>query len=34
MAAAGNSLLDRHYEGLRSRQIRAGVVALHNQQGR
>ncbi|MFJ4964040.1 putative HTH-type transcriptional regulator YdfH [Streptomyces sp. ADI96-02] len=34
VAAAGNSLLDRHYDGLRSRQIRAGVVALYNQQGR
>src|SRR5688572_2002949 len=26
--------LDRHYEGLRSRLIRAGMVALDNQQGR
>ncbi|MFD5570363.1 GntR family transcriptional regulator [Streptomyces cadmiisoli] len=34
VAAAGNSLLVRHYDGLRSRQIRAGVVALCNQQGR
>ncbi|MFJ9032580.1 GntR family transcriptional regulator [Streptomyces sp. NPDC102274] len=34
VAAAGNSLLTRHYDGLRSRQIRAGVVALYNQQGR
>ncbi|MFE4372825.1 GntR family transcriptional regulator [Streptomyces sp. NPDC056835] len=34
VAAAGNSLLNRHYDGLRSRQIRAGVVALYNQQGR
>lgn len=34
VAAAGNALLNRHYDGLRSRQIRAGVVALYNQQGR
>ncbi|QHY93667.1 putative HTH-type transcriptional regulator YdfH [Streptomyces sp. S4.7] len=34
VAAAGNSLLNRHYDGLRSRQIRVGVVALYNQQGR
>lgn len=34
VAAAGNTLLNRHYDGLRSRQIRAGVVALYNQQGR
>ncbi|MCL7381513.1 GntR family transcriptional regulator [Streptomyces sp. 35G-GA-8] len=34
VASAGNSLLNRHYDGLRSRQIRAGVVALYNQQGR
>lgn len=34
VAAAGNALLDRHYDGLRSRQIRAGVVALFNQHGR
>ncbi|MFE7133277.1 GntR family transcriptional regulator [Streptomyces sp. NPDC057638] len=34
VAAVGNALLVRHYEGLRSRQIRAGVVALFNQQGR
>ncbi|MFJ9537549.1 GntR family transcriptional regulator [Streptomyces sp. NPDC101225] len=32
--AVGNTLLDRHYDGLRSRQVRAGVVALFNQQGR
>ncbi len=34
VSAVGNALLDRHYEGLRSRQVRAGVVALYNQQGR
>ncbi|MEU3739699.1 GntR family transcriptional regulator [Streptomyces sp. NPDC032198] len=34
VSAVGNTLLDRHYEGLRSRQVRAGVVALYNQQGR
>lgn len=34
VAAVGNGLLDRHYEGLRSRQVRAGVVALYNQVGR
>lgn len=34
VAAVGNALLDRHYEGLRSRQVRAGVVALYNQHGR
>ncbi|MEW1724036.1 GntR family transcriptional regulator [Streptomyces sp. NPDC093109] len=34
VAAVGNELLSRHYDGLRSRQIRAGVVALYNQQGR
>ncbi|RDG37496.1 GntR family transcriptional regulator [Streptomyces corynorhini] len=34
VAAAGNTLLNRHYDGLRSRQIRAGVVALYNQHGR
>lgn len=32
--AVGNGLLDRHYDGLRSRQVRAGVVALYNQSGR
>jgi DNA-binding GntR family transcriptional regulator len=34
VAAVGNELLNRHYDGLRSRQIRAGVVALYNQTGR
>ncbi|MFF8960749.1 GntR family transcriptional regulator [Streptomyces sp. NPDC014894] len=34
ISAVGNALLDRHYDGLRSRQIRAGVVALFNQHGR
>ncbi|MFD4142722.1 GntR family transcriptional regulator [Streptomyces sp. NPDC058572] len=34
VSAVGNALLDRHYDGLRSRQIRAGVVALFNQHGR
>lgn len=34
VAAAGNTLLDRHYEGLRSRQVRAGQVALFNAQNR
>ncbi|MDJ0463749.1 GntR family transcriptional regulator [Streptomyces sp. H27-C3] len=34
VSCAGNALLDRHYDGLRSRQIRAGVVALYNQHGR
>lgn len=34
VSAVGNTLLDRHYDGLRSRQIRAGVVALYNQRGR
>ncbi|WP_406438548.1 GntR family transcriptional regulator [Streptomyces sp. NBC_00631] len=34
VSAVGNALLDRHYEGLRSRQVRAGVVALFNRQGR
>ncbi|MEE1803135.1 GntR family transcriptional regulator [Streptomyces sp. NPDC101062] len=34
IAAVGNALLTRHYDGLRSRQIRAGVVALYNQHGR
>ncbi|MGW4736265.1 GntR family transcriptional regulator [Streptomyces shenzhenensis] len=34
VSAVGNTLLDRHYDGLRSRQVRAGVVALYNQQGR
>lgn len=34
VSAVGNTLLDRHYDGLRSRQVRAGVVAVFNQQGR
>lgn len=34
VSAVGNALLDRHYDGLRSRQVRAGVVALFNQHGR
>lgn len=34
VAAAGNGLLDRHYEGLRSRQVRAGQVALYNARNR
>ncbi|MET7569066.1 GntR family transcriptional regulator [Streptomyces sp. NPDC005492] len=34
VSAVGNALLDRHYDGLRSRQVRAGVVALFNQRGR
>ena len=34
VSAVGNGLLDRHYDGLRSRQVRAGVVALYNQRGR
>ena len=34
VSAVGNALLDRHYDGLRSRQVRAGVVALYNQHGR
>ncbi|MFD5080987.1 GntR family transcriptional regulator [Streptomyces sp. NPDC058371] len=34
VSAVGNALLDRHYDGLRSRQVRAGVVALYNRQGR
>ncbi|MEQ4722312.1 GntR family transcriptional regulator [Nonomuraea sp. B19D2] len=34
VSAVGNSLLSRHYDGLRSRQIRAGVIALYNQAGR
>ncbi|OON79605.1 GntR family transcriptional regulator [Streptomyces tsukubensis] len=32
--AVGNGLLARHYDGLRSRQVRAGVVALFNRSGR
>ncbi|MEW2449248.1 GntR family transcriptional regulator [Streptomyces parvulus] len=34
VSAVGNALLDRHYEGLRSRQVRAGVAALFSVQGR
>ncbi|MER6090974.1 GntR family transcriptional regulator [Streptomyces bluensis] len=34
VSVVGNALLDRHYDGLRSRQVRAGVVAVYNQQGR
>ncbi|WP_320784410.1 GntR family transcriptional regulator [Streptomyces sp. CRN 30] len=34
VSAVGNGLLDRHYEGLRSRQVRAGVVALFNVRNR
>ncbi|MEV6314859.1 GntR family transcriptional regulator [Streptomyces sp. NPDC051776] len=34
VAGVGNTLLDRHYDGLRSRQIRVGFAALHNQPGR
>ncbi|MER6306293.1 MULTISPECIES: GntR family transcriptional regulator [unclassified Streptomyces] len=34
VAAVGNSLLERHYDGLRSRQVRAGVVALFSSPGR
>ncbi|MER6220762.1 GntR family transcriptional regulator [Streptomyces sp900105755] len=34
VSAVGNTLLDRHYDGLRSRQVRTGVTALFNQQGR
>ncbi|MEW1773324.1 GntR family transcriptional regulator [Streptomyces sp. NPDC086777] len=34
VCAVGNTLLDRHYDGLRSRQVRTGVTALFNQQGR
>ncbi|MFD3925603.1 GntR family transcriptional regulator [Streptomyces sp. NPDC058614] len=34
VSAVGNTLLERHYDGLRSRQVRAGVVALYNQHGR
>ncbi|MFB7653905.1 MULTISPECIES: GntR family transcriptional regulator [unclassified Streptomyces] len=34
VSAVGNTLLDRHYEGLRSRQVRAGVAALVSRQGR
>ncbi|MEW2244500.1 GntR family transcriptional regulator, partial [Streptomyces sp. NPDC026666] len=34
VSAVGNTLLDRHYDGLRSRQVRAGVVALFHRRGR
>ncbi|MFB7496758.1 GntR family transcriptional regulator [Streptomyces sp. NPDC056161] len=34
VSTVGNALLDRHYDGLRSRQVRAGVTALFNRQGR
>ncbi|MFJ6656724.1 GntR family transcriptional regulator [Streptomyces sp. NPDC091377] len=34
ISAVGNGLLERHYDGLRSRQVRAGVTALFAQQGR
>lgn len=34
VSGVGNGLLDRHYDGLRSRQVRSGVVALYNRQGR
>ncbi|MEV0643052.1 GntR family transcriptional regulator [Streptomyces sp. NPDC050619] len=34
VSAVGNTLLEKHYDGLRSRQVRAGVVALYHQQGR
>ncbi|MEV7341958.1 GntR family transcriptional regulator [Streptomyces sp. NPDC093544] len=34
VSAVGNTLLERHYDGLRSRQVRTGVVALYNQHGR
>ncbi|MEU9339180.1 GntR family transcriptional regulator [Streptomyces sp. NPDC048290] len=34
VAAVGNGLLERHYDGLRSRQVRTGVTALFAQQGR
>lgn len=34
VSAVGNALLERHYDGLRSRQVRAGVVALYAQRGR
>ncbi|MFJ6571856.1 GntR family transcriptional regulator [Streptomyces sp. NPDC091292] len=34
VSAVGNSLLERHYDGLRSRQVRAGVVALYSGHGR
>ncbi|MFI1016858.1 GntR family transcriptional regulator [Streptomyces sp. NPDC020965] len=34
VAAVGNTLLDRHYDGLRGRQIRAGSVGLFDRPGR
>ncbi len=34
VSAVGNTLLERHYEGLRSRQVRAGTAAVFNRQGR
>ncbi|MGW1540070.1 GntR family transcriptional regulator [Streptomyces sp. NPDC002309] len=34
VAAVGNALLDRHYDGLRSRQVRSGAAALFHQHGR
>lgn len=34
VSAVGNGLLERHYEGLRGRQVRAGVVALFNARNR
>lgn len=34
VSAVGNGLLERHYEGLRGRQVRAGVVALFNARDR
>ncbi|PRY42439.1 GntR family transcriptional regulator [Umezawaea tangerina] len=34
VAATGNELLTKVYEGLRARQIRAGVVALYRSEGR
>lgn len=34
VSAVGNALMDRQYDALRSRQIRAGVVALYRSGGR
>jgi DNA-binding GntR family transcriptional regulator len=34
VAATGNQMLTRMYEGLRARQVRAGVTALHQSAGR
>ncbi|WP_189037111.1 GntR family transcriptional regulator [Streptomyces daqingensis] len=34
VAAAGNALMAKQYEGLRSRQVRAGVTALYRAGGR